>query len=266
MLLMKYDLVIAYRIYPKVSKKPFIYNDDKFKLSEIALKSFVNSLWNLKIKFYALLDWCPVEYELLFKKYLTKNQLEIVKYDSIWNKSTFKEQINILLQNDDAEFVYFAEDDYLYLKDSMVNAIDFMRSNKTIDYLSLYDHVDYYTTNIHRYKSKIYLWVNRHYRSVSSTCMTFLTRSYILKKDRNILLTYSKWNHDCSMRQSITKINIFNMFSRTWLYYTYYSWIFWISKILFGRKRVLVTPIPSLATHMESTWIAPIINWKIFKL
>ena len=40
----KYDLTVAYRIYPKISRSPAIYRNDKFKLSEFCLKSFKDSL------------------------------------------------------------------------------------------------------------------------------------------------------------------------------------------------------------------------------
>ena len=54
-----YDLVVAYRIFPKVSKSPPIFQNNKYKLAHLCLKSFKESLGSLKVKIYALLDNCP---------------------------------------------------------------------------------------------------------------------------------------------------------------------------------------------------------------
>ena len=62
-----YDITVAYRIYPEISKSPAIFSKDKDKLAEFCLKSFKNSLGSLKAKIFAILDKCPQEYEELFK-------------------------------------------------------------------------------------------------------------------------------------------------------------------------------------------------------
>lgn len=54
-----YDLAVAYRIYPQVSKVPPVFSQDKYKLSEFCLKSFKNSLGDLRAKIIVLLDGCP---------------------------------------------------------------------------------------------------------------------------------------------------------------------------------------------------------------
>ena len=60
---MPYDLVIAYRIYPTVSKVPPAYPTDKYKLSELCLKSFREATAGLRVKMHVILDNCPKEYE-----------------------------------------------------------------------------------------------------------------------------------------------------------------------------------------------------------
>ena len=63
---MKYDLTVAYRIYPLISKVPAIFPDDKFKMSEICIKSFAKAIGNLKVKMFVILDNCPETYTQLF--------------------------------------------------------------------------------------------------------------------------------------------------------------------------------------------------------
>ncbi len=38
-----YDLTVAYRIYPKISRSPAVFSDNKYKLSQLCLKSFKES-------------------------------------------------------------------------------------------------------------------------------------------------------------------------------------------------------------------------------
>ena len=47
MWLYNYDLAVAYRIYPGVSKVPPVFSQDKLKLAEFCLKSFKDSLGDL---------------------------------------------------------------------------------------------------------------------------------------------------------------------------------------------------------------------------
>ena len=63
---MSYDLVVAYRIYPRVSKTPPAFAHNKLALSELCLRSYAEALGDLRAKIYVLLDDCPPEYEALF--------------------------------------------------------------------------------------------------------------------------------------------------------------------------------------------------------
>ena len=79
------DLAIAYRIYPGVSKTPAFFSTDKFKLSEMCLRSFRGALGGLKVKVWALLDGCPPEYENLFRGIFMSSELEILSSNKIGN-------------------------------------------------------------------------------------------------------------------------------------------------------------------------------------
>lgn len=92
-----YDLTVAYRIYPKISRSPAVFSDNKYKLSQLCLKSFKESLGDLKVKLFVLLDGCPPEYEELFLKYFNTEDLEFIRLNSIGNLETFRIQIEILL-------------------------------------------------------------------------------------------------------------------------------------------------------------------------
>src|ERR1700739_4266701 len=115
----RYDVAVAYRIYPKVAKPPqsLPFGDDKLRQAEICLRSFRNSLGSLRVKLWAILDGCPQEYRTLFQRYFAPEDLVLVEVNGIGNRATYAKQLEILLSQCDAEYVYFAEDDYLYLPD-----------------------------------------------------------------------------------------------------------------------------------------------------
>ena len=134
-----FDVAICYRIYPKVSKDPVIFADDKFKLSELCLRSFRDSLGDLNFKMRVLLDNCPKEYEELFKKYFNEKDLELVNLNGVGNYATFGKQIDYLLEQNDSEYVYFAEDDYFYLPNTFIEMLDFMKSRNDVHFISPFD-------------------------------------------------------------------------------------------------------------------------------
>ena len=123
-----YDLAVAYRIYPKVSKPSLglPFSDDKLRLAEICLRSFKQSLGNLRVKIWAILDGCPESFADLFRKYFDPDDLVLVPLPSVGNHATFGKQIDILLNQTDSDFVYFAEDDYVYLTNQFAKMISFM--------------------------------------------------------------------------------------------------------------------------------------------
>ena len=264
----KYDLTIAYRIYPKVSKNPIVFSDDKYKLSELCLRSLKESLGDLRAKMIVLLDNCPPEYIDLFKKYFDQEDLELIELDGVGNLSTFGMQIELLLEQNFSDVVYFAEDDYYYLPNQFGEMIKFLEKNDDVDFVSPFDHIDNYKFNFHNYKSKIKFSEKKHWQNVATTCLTFLTTKETLKITQNIFKSYTKGNYDTSIWTSLTKYNIFNPFKlfkyREKPYFIAVfvkSWRYSFIQHLFGKKWALWTPIPTIATHIESEDVSPTLEW-----
>ena len=92
-----YDLAVAYRIYPKVSKPSLglPFSDDKLRLSEICLRSFKESLRGLRVKIWAILDGCPESFADLFRKYFDPDDLVLVPLPAVGNHASFGKQIDI---------------------------------------------------------------------------------------------------------------------------------------------------------------------------
>jgi hypothetical protein len=262
-------IAIAYRIYPKVSKEPAVFKDDKFKLSEFCLKSFHEALNAVDYKIWVLLDNCPREYKDLFRKYFPENRLVFVELPGIGNAASFAKQIEILLEQNYSEYIYFAEDDYYYLPDAFSEMLELITKNKNVDFITSYDHKDYYTIKFHNYKTRIEITGKQHWRLSVATCLTFLTTKKILRQTRKIFLTYTRKNYDSSIWMCITKLGVFKtsnylytLFKDKSLFKSYVkAWIFCPLQILFGRRYKLYSPIPSLSTHLEKDFLSPTIDW-----
>lgn len=259
---------IVYRIYPKVSKKPIVHSKDKFALSRLCLKSFANALRDVDYRMKVIFDSCPSEYERMFDELFPKERTEYVRLSGAGNAKTFKMQIDSLLEQDFSDLIYFAEDDYFYLPDSIEKGIEFFQTGKA-DFLSLFDHLDYYTSPFHEYKSKIFTGAGVHWRESQATCLTFLTDKRRLKATESAFMTYARRNFDTSLWMTITKKKIFDprlyfcVAPKNIINFKIVSkaYFFGAFRIFFGKKYRLVTPMPGLALHMESETVSPNVNW-----
>ena len=267
------DIAIAYRIYPKVAKpaQGFPFGDDKFKLSEICLRSFKKSLGNLRVKLWVLLDGCPNEYADLFKKVFENHELVLVPLEGVGNERTFAKQIDLLCGQEDSEIVYFAEDDYVYLPGQFASMIDFLLQHEDVDFVSPYDHPDCYTLDLHREPKWLKVHGGRHWRTATSTCLTFLTKRQTLRKVERVFRSYERRNSDCSLWLSLTKRRVLNpvFFARQLMQTPLFSkiilksWIYCWRQIFFGRKWQLWIPVPGIATHLDSKALSPNVDWRV---
>ena len=265
----QFDLTVAYRIYPGISKKPFVIAESKLEIAEIGVRTFKDSISGLSVKIYFLLDNCPSSYEDMIKKYFDEKCFEIIKYNGIGNLATFKKQIEILLNQNHSDYVYFAEDDYVYRPNLFAEAFNFIKNREDAHFITPFDHRDSYSLPIHtKNQYRLELSSHLHWRTSASTTLTFLTTKKILSETKNVFLTYCKGNWDSSLWFSLTKYNIYSIYVITYLFTNSFlfktvvlSWIKTFKQVLLGKKYYLWQPIPSIATHMEKSDVAPNINW-----
>lgn len=266
----KYEVVVAYRIYPGVSKIPFAHTDNKLKLTELGIRTIKQSFDLTKAKFFFLLDNCPIEYQAMISRYFEKQDVTFLSYNGIGNLATFGKQIDLLLEQVDSEIVMFAEDDYVYRKGELQKAIRLLKNNPQIDFVTPYDHLDSYLLPIHtKHRYEIITQEDLHWRTSASTCLTFLTTKSTLRKSEKTFRSYCKGNWDSSLWFSLTKFNVLSpasfylLFSDLFLFKAIVkSWIYNSGQILFGKKYTLWQSIPSIATHMEKISLAPSIDWE----
>jgi hypothetical protein len=267
----KYDLAIAYRIYPKIANSALglPFSHDKLQLSEICLRSFKKSLGDLRVKLWVLLDECPKEYEDLFRQSFAEEDLVLLPLAGVGNQATFVRQLELLLQQTKSELVYFAEDDYFYLPDQFPCMIDFLLAHRDVDFISPYDHLDDYTMDLHDDRKWVRAYGGKHWRTAASTCLTFLTRRETLCKTESVFRGYKRRSLDCSLWLSLTKRRVFDIrFFFDHLFQEPLSckivlkaWLYFWRQILFGKKWTLWVPLPGIATHLDVRAMAPAIDW-----
>ncbi|MCU0605881.1 MAG: glycosyltransferase family 2 protein [Candidatus Edwardsbacteria bacterium] len=264
-----YDIAIAYRVCPSISKRPLAHADDKLALVRLCLRSLLGALGSLRAKMIVILDGCPPAYEELFRASFAAADLTVINTDAIGNRATFATQVKSLLAQECSEVVYVAEDDYLYLPNALVDMVGFLRARTDADFISAYDHIDLYTAPLHDHPSHICVHGGRHWRTANSTCLTFLTTKATLRRTRRCVLSFARGNDDASLwlgmtkhqlgpgsfvRHALSGSGVFRIIIKAWLY----CWPY----ILLGSRRRLWVPMPALGTHLETTGLAPAVDWQ----
>ena len=265
-----HDLAVCYRIYPGLSGKPAFGLNDKLKIVRLNLHSFKAALGQLKVKIWVILDNCPPAYFELVTGLFSEMNLEIIPLQKAGNEATFLRQLTVLSAQQQADFVYFAEDDYLHVPQALEQAVAFMKRHPEADFLTLADHADYHTKYVHRLRGQELDEAGHRWRTVASTCLTFLARHSSLVEAQAVFATYGRKNSDLGLWLALTKTQVANpwrtlrglgdgiFFTASHLFAWRHAW----RNILFGRRQTLWVVNPSLATHLESNDLAPGVDWE----
>jgi hypothetical protein len=265
-----YDLAVAYRICPFMSRTPPpVHADSKLKLAALCLRSFKAALGSIRVKIWAVLDNCPPEYEKLFTDLWDKEDLVLCPFPGLGNGGTFLKQIEILTRQDDADLVYLAEDDYVYLPGKFHLMTDLIRKHPDVDFCTPYDHPDYYHHDFHLHKMRIKVEQGQVWKTQNGTTCTLLTRKKILQETGAVLGSFARKNSDAGIWLSLTKEHVTNPYDlllqpfispfRGWSMAC--AWYFCWRQIIFGRRYSLWVPVPSLSSHMIDGLLAPHTNW-----
>jgi hypothetical protein len=149
----------------------------------------------------------------------------------------------------DSDSVYFVEDDYVHVEGSLAALDGAIRATDPGSYLTLYDHPDRYgrTDDLVVPGRSIELINGRHWRRVESTNMTFAANVRTLRRDGWLFRAFARhtsYPHDRELWRAVQGLG-----ARRPL-----RWM--------RGRRVLLGPIPSLATHAERETLAPGVDWE----
>jgi hypothetical protein len=148
--------------------------------------------------------------------------------ESFFHAWSYAKKLNL----ESNDLVYFLENDYLHVRGWVDKITDLYESFNVPGYVSLYDHMDKYTLPMYEeLQSQIYVTNTSHWRTVPSTCGSFIVNKQILDEDYDVHTSFYS-DHDKFIYLGQTK------------------------------NRIIISPMPGLSTHCESEYMAPIINWK----
>ena len=138
------------------------------------------------------------------------------------------------------DYIYILENDYLHDYSWIYFLNQLIISDVPFDYISLYDHSDKYPFRkgfheMHQnLSSKIYVAGDRHWRTVPSTCYSFIVSAKKFKEDIEILKS------DLMDHQMFAELE--------------------------KKGRLVLSPIPGLATHCMDNLLSPGVEWERFLL
>lgn len=222
---------LYYRIcdvgYPK--EKP------AYITKENCLRNAVVSFPLDKVCWHVIADnVCEETYQMICK-YIPEECIERVSVGH--GAGTFRLALYQALELNDNSLIYFLEDDYLHLPESLRCLTEAAETNNE-DYITLYDHPDKYIServSLKGAKRELYLIGTRHWRTTTSTTMTFAAFVDVLRRDRDVFMRWTETKHP-------------------------YDYQIFVELGLLNKAR-LISPIPSLSTHGETEFLAPGIEW-----
>ena len=180
----------------------------------------------------------------------------------------------------DADTVYLAEDDYIFHPDAMLALATAVDAIPQASYFSLYDYPgDYRPIDPaavgrapRRWHNSIFFAGDRHWRSTMSTTHSFAARIGILRHDSWIhwLGSRSSDPMDFAAWLAIQGLGVYKLVhalgtgsgiptNRSIARAVIHG--LWSSPGS-SPPRLLVSPMPSLATHVQSGYLAPGIDWE----
>ena len=178
---------------------------------------------------------------------MNSSKSELIQLGGIGNSSSLRAAHELARTRnwDSSDIIYFAEDDYMYKEEAFAFLLGAASAIKEGHYFTLYDHPDRYTRSddVNNGYSKIYVSPDCHWRTVESTCQTYGVRIKSFKKDQ--------WIH--KLGTSLNTPRGREMF-RAVQGIGKYFWKF--------PKHKVISPMPSLCTHMETQLLANNVNWE----
>jgi len=199
-------------------------------------KCFINLLSTIKdcdVTLHVVMDG-KIEQNWInkYKNYFISHEI-IGGNMEIVTKEFYKIVKQVSLLEDD--LIYILENDYLHVDGWVEKVINLYKTFKGLSYISLYDHNDkYFLPMYEELVSKLYTTHDRHWRTVPSTCGSYITTKSIFEEDYrdHIGETIPIGDH--------------------------HKWIF----LTETKNRFLLTPVPGLSTHCMEGLMSPTIDWE----
>lgn len=163
-----------------------------------------------------------------------------IERTGLGNAASWRRAMELALTRPDDMAIYFVEDDFLHRPGARQALAEGL---SRADYVSLYDHPDKYVTahpagnpivEAGGEVARVIRTRLSHWKTTNSTTMTFATTRAVLAADRAVWDNYTKGvvPYDFQAFVSLT-----------------------------AGRRSLIVPTPAFATHGETAWLAPGVDW-----
>lgn len=175
---------------------------------------------------------------------------KIITLDKIGNSASFWQAYQESFDLNPEDWVYFVEDDYLHKLEAISKLMDCTLDVPDADYITLFDHPVRYAADYHygldlpHRNNTIFISRNHHWRTQESTCMTFSAQVKTLVADEGIFHKYVKQVPVPEDRELFKRLQGLIGYEKG------------------SPFRLLIGPMPSLATHCDIRGIAPIVDWE----
>jgi hypothetical protein len=251
-------LTIVYRLSSKEnnSKRPKWYS------KELCFLSFLKALENSRIsniRSILFVDKNSTNYPLLnpIIKMAKQANFTIKTVKISGNCNSYLEAVKLsLVFSKGIGLILLAEDDYLWLPESLAEMSTAFEEIIEAHYITPYDHPVRYDTSfsggpdLNHWCHRIYCIASRHFRAQESTCMTFMVRAKVLKEDASVHRSYAEVTKNCPNDRALFRAlqHLGNCGIKP------------------KKKRLLLGPMPSLATHAYLPYLSPVVKWEHYAL
>ena len=151
---------------------------------------------------------------------------------SDWNSYVYAWNYAKSLPLTDTDLIYFVENDYAFTPEWPYKVQELFNTYEGLDYVTPYDHPDFYNPNNYPgLMACVFVTKTHHWKTVPSSTGSIIVTKRILNEDFDIHTT------------TPSDRGRFEFLSAS-------------------RGRNVLAPIPSLTTHCEVEWLAPIIDWE----
>lgn len=248
-------LHVMYRSYPgdKPEVRPAFYKREICQHSlQRAIRycgGEVGDDWSFTL-FY---DWNSVPIELAQEIRVFGGDVQVI--GGLGNKESCKHVYNVATELPSDDWVYFAEDDYLYPKAAFLGLRE-AAGLGVAEYVTLYDHparynhmIDElgYEPDLPNRVNNIWLTPSADWRPQESTCMTYAGKVGALKEDSEL---FHHWV-DVPGKNAPQDRDLFRHLQGLQGYEDG------------SPQRLLIGPLPSLATHCHEPWLALHVDWEM---
>ncbi len=232
------------------AKRPF--GLDKTTLVKLCFLSLYQSIKHLPHEIFILGDKLSDEIQAFFKRF------PVTLTNGVYgNDESIRQSFRLAQGYPETDWIYFCEDDYLhqpfafeYIHELITHRNEVLKRKSRRFYLAPFttdtSQLPLFISPVDdalrykpewRFQSLLFLTRFNHWRQTSHTTFTFLTEGKTVRQFANVMMESARGARDGLLSRKL------------------------YGRLTFGNKGLCVSPIPSLASHMQENELSPLVDW-----